>query len=159
MIEVFDPAPPCPAGVNRLRDSAPSSAQQPEERDQGLGVLARRDRFLEAGKRPRDDLDPVVLVSLGGPAVGEPGGAVDPDPLVAESRARIEGEDLLPFGSLLADLFAELTLSGPQRQFARDVELARGDLKRVTHADDLTRLAGQPNMIRIEGEDPHRPGV
>src|SRR5437016_2657279 len=94
-----------------LADGSPPG--EPEQRDQRFRVVALGDRIVEPVERPRDDLDPLVLVRLRGfCAVGQPGREVEPYPLVAEAGARVEGEDFLPSGRLLADLLGELSFGG-----------------------------------------------
>src|SRR5205085_11441278 len=89
---------------------------KPQQRNERLGVLALGDRAGNTVKRPRHDLDSLVL--LGRRAAGgvpQVGGQIQPHALVTEAGTRVEREHLLPRGGLLADLLGELALGGFER--------------------------------------------
>lgn len=55
---------PTRAGARPLPAPRRVTQPQPQERDQRLGVLALRDRVVEARQRPAHDLDPLALVAF-----------------------------------------------------------------------------------------------
>src|ERR1700740_3799199 len=81
---------------------------KPEQWDERLGVLALLQPAVDVVERPRDDLDPFVLVCLGRRVgVAQPGRLKQPDALVAEAGARVEGRELAPRLSGLSDLLGQ----------------------------------------------------
>src|ERR1700760_4197544 len=112
------------------------------------------------GRRPGGDLDPLVLLGLGA-AIGrrQTAGEIQPDALVAEAGAREEGRQLRPLRRVHPDLLHQLPPGTVQRRLALDVELAGRDLQRVGHPGHLARLARQPHMGGVDGEDADGAGM
>jgi hypothetical protein len=125
---------------------------QEQETDQGLGVPAILDHVVEVGERVTLDLDPLARLGLG-VGIGQVGGQIEGDPLVRVAGSGVEGREELPVGGGLADLLGQLALGGLQGRLALDVQLARRELKEVGLARGLARLADQPDLPAVVGDD------
>ena len=92
-------------------------------------------------------------------AIAQPGRVEDVDDLVGHARARHVARDLLPPRRGLADLLGQLALRGLERRLALLVEPPGRDLEEVGVADRLARLAHEPEVRVVVGDDRRpRPG-
>ena len=66
---------------------------------------------------------------------------------------------MLPVAGGLADLLGQLALRALERALALLVELAGGQLEQVGVADRLARLAHEPDVLAVVGDDRHRAGM
>src|SRR4051794_33580111 len=125
-----------PGVAASLQAATQPSAQvgaEPEQADEALGVAALGDQVVELRQRPRDDLDPLVLLGLR-VLVVQIGGEVEMALLLREAGRCVEARQELPLVGALADLFGELPASGRLRL---GVELARRQLEQGSFVDRL----------------------
>ena len=147
---------PCPCKAAPTARRAPGVRQRRSQRrrrqfeqpDQRLRVVDLVDQGVELGQRARLDVDALVLVRLG-LGVRQPRREVDVDLLVAEAGRGVVGVQVLPVLGRLADLLGQLALGRLERLLPLDVELARGDLEQVGHADRLARLADEVDPLAV----------
>ena len=114
---------------------------------------------LELGERVGLDVDPLVLDLLPG-LVAEVGREVDVALLVGEpGRREVRGE-VLPGRRRLADLLGQLALAAaPAGSRPRSSSLPAGSSSRSGIAGRLARLAHQPDVLAVVGDDRDRARV